>query len=119
MPCQPFDVGQVCLRLGDLLDRAAVISLVHRGVVSGSETGGGRGEGVENIRGEDDPVFRVRWVPELDHRRVDVAASADPVAGFDVAIGYRVASVGEAASFRGHRSGRVGVCCSVFLTPCT
>ena len=91
---QPFDVGEVCLRLGDFLYRAAVISLIHRGVVSGSEAGGGRGEGVENIRGEDDPALRAGRVPEFSHRRVDVAASADPMANFDFAVGDVVAFVG-------------------------
>ncbi|MCZ6624064.1 MAG: hypothetical protein O7B35_07525 [Deltaproteobacteria bacterium] len=71
-----------------------MIGLVHRGVVSGSEAGGGDGEGFENIRGEGDPAFRVRWVPEFDHWGVDVAASADPVAYFDFVVGYRVAFVG-------------------------
>ena len=93
MPCQTLDIRQVGTRLRDLLDGAGGVGVLHCAIWSGSQAGGGRGEGVEGVGGDDDPAVCVRWIPGFDHWDFNVSPSADPVAAFDLAVGYRVALV--------------------------
>ena len=61
---------------------------------------------VEDIRGEDDPAFRVGRVPQFDHWGVDITASANPVMLADCTVTDLVAFVraGRVVGSWGHGS---------------